>query len=375
MKNSCKLLAALSCFFVLFACGGNAGRVEKIIENGVEIVVNHLEPYKFSDRNAFTLEKIFTIDTEQNDISSLGIGDILGFAVNPEGEIFCLKAQRGEGDFVFKFDPNGKFVRSFGSRGQGPGELQQPNSLYIDSRGNLVVVDNGRYPLSIFASDGSFARGDTITSDAWKVASGPGSTTLVLESTSNPDNGENQFSLKLLNRPSEIVTLDTYGFKFEREKFRVLEPVFCWSASSNHIFVFNEGKGSDIWVYDTSGKIVRKIRKQINNIPVTENDKAEMLRSMPEQMRSLAYFPKFYSPVRGLVAGEDGTLLVSTYEKSDRQGEFMFDIYNPAGVFVDRKSIGAVVWENHLWAHLSKDKLYCLKEKESGFRELIVSAI
>ena len=39
------------------------------------------------------------------------------------------------------FDKNGKFLRSFGKAGTGPGEFRTPHALEFDSKGRLIVAD------------------------------------------------------------------------------------------------------------------------------------------------------------------------------------------------------------------------------------------
>ena len=134
----------------------------------------------------------------------------------------------------------------------------------------------------------------------------------------------------------------------------------------------NEDKGNEIGVYDFEGRLIRIIRKDYRKIPFSESDKEKILKSSSEFMRKIAYFPEFHPPFQSLVAGEDGTLLVQTFEPGQNQGEFMFDIFDKEGVFIGRKSLNVYVWENHLWACMKGQKLYCLREKDSGYKELIV---
>ncbi len=154
------------------------------------------------------------------------------------------------------------------------------------------------------------------------------------------------------------------------------EPLLYWSASHDNIYVANEERGYEIWVLDFKGKLIRKIQKEYRKIPVSENYKKKTLHSFPEYMREkmkdVLYFPAFHPPIQSIVAGDDGVLLVSTFEEGKNPGEFMFDIFNEEGVFIGRKSLNVWVWEGHLWAQIKADKLYCLKEKDSGYKELVV---
>jgi len=89
-------------------------------------------------------------------------------------------------------------------------------------------------------------------------------------------------------------------------------------------------------------------------------------------VKDVLYFLKFHPPIQNLVAGEDGLLLVSTFEEGENPEEFMFDIFNEEGVFIGRKSLNIWIWEGHIWARIKACKFYVLREKESGYKELAV---
>lgn len=372
MRNIRNWISLIFCFFLFICCGKKQGQVERAFENGVEVVINHLEPYKINKTSSLALEEKFKIDTERDDIINLGLAHILGFEVNSRGEIFFLGFVN-KGNFIFKFDENGKYVKSFGFKGEGPGELGNPRYILLDREDHIVISDFGRYPLNKYDKDGLFISGYEITRNAVKVTSGPKTSLLVLENSFDPVNSKQSFSLKLLNSDlKEISVLDGYSFKMEREKFRAIEPIFCWSASRDNIYVANEDKGYEIWVYDFQGKLVRKIRKEYRKNLISESDKKEMLNHVPNNLRHIAYFPECYPPVRSLVAGDDGMLLVSTFEKGNSPGDFMLDIFNQEGVFIGRKSLNIHVWEGQLWARIKGHKFYCLREKDSGYLELAI---
>ena len=70
MKKLCiiMLLALILCFMV--GCQDKAANVERFMEDGVEVIVNHLEPYKIrGEPSTLFLEETFTIDTERQDIA------------------------------------------------------------------------------------------------------------------------------------------------------------------------------------------------------------------------------------------------------------------------------------------------------------------
>jgi molybdate transport system substrate-binding protein len=54
------------------------------------------------------------------------------------------------------FDKNGKFLRSFGKAGSGPGEFRTPHALAWDSKGRLIVADRHNHRIQILTKDGKF---------------------------------------------------------------------------------------------------------------------------------------------------------------------------------------------------------------------------
>jgi peptidylamidoglycolate lyase len=59
-------------------------------------------------------------------------------------------------DRVVVFDKNGKYLRSWGKLGQGPGEFSQPHSIVLDSKGRVYVADRNNVRIQIFDSKGKF---------------------------------------------------------------------------------------------------------------------------------------------------------------------------------------------------------------------------
>lgn len=82
MRNMRNWLSMLFFFLLLICCGEKRSQVKRTFENGVEIVINHLEPYKIVKASSLTLEETLKIDTERADIVNLGLTHVIGFEVN-----------------------------------------------------------------------------------------------------------------------------------------------------------------------------------------------------------------------------------------------------------------------------------------------------
>jgi NHL repeat-containing protein len=57
---------------------------------------------------------------------------------------------------VKKFDGNGNFITSWGTKGTGDGQLLHPHGVAVDSSGNVYVTDEERQDVQKFNSNGSF---------------------------------------------------------------------------------------------------------------------------------------------------------------------------------------------------------------------------
>lgn len=53
----------------------------------------------------------------------------------------------------------------------------------------------------------------------------------------------------------------------------------------------------------------------------------------------------------------------------------MYDVFNPDDVFIDRISLGNLVFESYWniqYVTARNNRIYCLKRKESGYKELVI---
>jgi hypothetical protein len=59
---------------------------------------------------------------------------------------------------VAKVDKNGKWLASFGSPGNQPGQFNTPHSIAADAQGNIYVADRGNRRIQVLDRDGKFLR-------------------------------------------------------------------------------------------------------------------------------------------------------------------------------------------------------------------------
>ncbi len=63
---------------------------------------------------------------------------------------------------VAKVDKDGNWVKSWGTRGDKPGEFNTPHSIAADAQGNIYVADRFNRRIQVFDGDGKFLRALTI---------------------------------------------------------------------------------------------------------------------------------------------------------------------------------------------------------------------
>ena len=110
-----KLLHLILILTLSLSCGPKSDKVERIIDDGVEVVINHLEPYKIEgEPSNLILEEEFRIDTEDDEVAKTGLTDIFDFIVDMEGHIYFDNYKNPE-NMIHKFDREGYHSISFGN--------------------------------------------------------------------------------------------------------------------------------------------------------------------------------------------------------------------------------------------------------------------
>ncbi len=73
------------------------------------------------------------------------------------GDIFVADGHGGATNArIVKFDKTGKFIKTWGQLGSGPGDLDIPHAIAMDSRGRLFVGDRQNNRIQIFDQEGKF---------------------------------------------------------------------------------------------------------------------------------------------------------------------------------------------------------------------------
>jgi sugar lactone lactonase YvrE len=95
---------------------------------------------------------------------------------------------------VVKYDKNGRFIASVGSKGSAQGQLNLPHSLAVDAKGNVYVGDRSNRRIQVFDDDLTFKAIYDNVGAPWAVCVSPGPHQYLFSSNSYPDSNDSTLS-------------------------------------------------------------------------------------------------------------------------------------------------------------------------------------
>jgi hypothetical protein len=306
------------------------------------------------------------------------------YAVDRQNRVHIYESAEG---VIKVFGEDGRFIRNVGRKGQGPGEFAQAYFLGFSPDGRLLVTDYQNRRTSIFGPEGDF-----LGSSQWtENVSMP---YLVLD-------GAYVIMTTVFEAGSPKMFLKTYDF--EGKELRNW-GLFTSPAVKTVSRATSDGGGitigmgvpfsphsvlagddrlqrlyhclSDAYrieVYDAGGRLLRKIDRPYDRVPVTGADKEEFLSrasSANKEMRELYEglpWPDVKTVTDRMLCDDRGFLWVETNEVRNEAGKKLtaYDVFDDEGRYDAR------VWLDAAPGKFAAGKMYRFKEdEETGVRVL-----
>jgi sugar lactone lactonase YvrE len=139
-----KALWQASALLFIISAAASAQQVETV--DGVRVVHNK-KGGVWGDNPKVAIELVRTIGNVDTEDENLAFNLPLDMAVDAAGNIFILDSGNQR---IQVFGPDGKYVRTIGRRGQGPGEFESLSSICIDRQGNVHVLDSAQRRIQVF---------------------------------------------------------------------------------------------------------------------------------------------------------------------------------------------------------------------------------
>ena len=373
--------ASITGLLLLMACGGagDAGQLRTTVTDSAGVTLIH----NVGDGLLTELELLVSEDLRIGEVEGeepYQFFQLFDLAVDDDtDEIYVGNSQTGT---VRVFSGDGRFLREFGGRGRGPGEVQSIRAVWF--AGDKVVVSDwrGAGQTVLYTKEGEFV-------DSWRMVQ-PDRSRIVpwrqgprgwlghyydANPPSQPAPGEPSPQPRniFLLFPDSGVVGDVLYHLPERRLFGsttthgldwpLFEPSPSFGSDGVGNFYLARGYPYRIDVYDTDGHLVRRISRQYNPIPITDADVDELkglvsavydtmaARSNPNQQRKRilarveeqATFPRvsFRAPLRDLLVARGGAFWV---ERADDASPAQLEYENYYG-YVTRATGRSTRWD------------------------------
>ncbi len=335
-------------------------------DNGVQVIHNPKDPIiRKGVPSTPVLKEDLVIGAESGDEKYM-FADLDSIQADEDGNIYALDDK----DIKIKvFDRTGAHLRTFGKNGQGPGELQSPNRLFLSPKGQLALVDSGNDKLVLFSKTGECLSETPLGRNriTGAVVDGKGRIyggSLVFK--------QNEYSVDLARYDSKMgleARISEITHPIIYPKVNPLYERLTFVLMSHDRLAWASMKSYEISILDPEQGVIRKISKDYDRRAITDKDREDTIKSLYRDGApagvSLA-FPGYFSPLHALIADEKDFLYVRTNEK-DKESRYRYDVFDAEGrcfakIFLPASERLSVV---------RAGKLYCLiRENEAGIPQI-----
>jgi len=373
----------LFCFLVgiifLISCGSKQPKVDRVIEDGVEVVLNHLEPYVLKGQPShLILNEETRIDLEKAEYSELGIKELAFAEVDSLGNIYAVEPYPASRLFINKFTPKGEFIKQFGRYGQGPGEIQNIYYLIPIKNGHILVSDLSAGKLLEFDADTNFVKVTKVHPSMREFIPLENGNYLARRNPKDTAEARGMYLCLFDAQFNELKKLDYFDTSVETPEKKTFGTMysFHWRVAGDRIYIGNEQRGYELWVYDLNGNLIMKIRKEYKPASYSEEFKKQT-EELAARQPTMNLVPRQDTPpFNSFFADDEGRLYVMTYEQGTNPDEYIHDVFNKDGVLIARVPLGkyGILARslNQLRTTATHGKFYRVALKENGFPEVIV---
>jgi hypothetical protein len=335
----------------------SAQNVEVKTVDGITVIHNPKTPIQQKGvASTIILKEDLIIGKEQDD-PERSFASLSSFSVDDSGNIYVVDGKENK---IKIYRGDGSFLRSFGRRGQGPGEFQGASQIVILPDGNQIVTDFLGRRLVFFSAKDEFLR--QVSTSGFSIGGihcDHRGDIYALNVISGPEK-RTQELIKFNSNMKPIATLTLFD---EERKPGVFKPFSLWirfDVTHRDELVWAIASKYEINILNSEGKPVKRIVKDFDPIKITGAEKERLIREdkqgLPAGFPSPTYeFPPSLPPIKNMFLDDQDRIFIQTYEKDGRGGLF-YEVFDPEGRYISRFSFP----EKEEAGVVKKDKLYSM---------------
>lgn len=322
-------------------------------QNGIKIIENSKEGI---DKNfSYNIKELYTIKSTEDDTTFVlnfpGDRADLNSDLDNKGNLYVVDNKKSN---ILKFDNNGKFIKKWGGKGQGPGEFpRNPIDISVIDSENKVIVFDGSGRLSIFDTDGNFMIFHNISSrnvrakNFYMTENGP----LFGCEAYEGQWGTDDFKMGncLYNGTAEFdIKEKIFGNmkSFDIKKIDPDDQGIISAISSNYIYIADISKNNyTIHQFSYDGSKVCEIRKKYAPIRREKEDIEGIQKALDKFTKSTGGMVEFKevsnlrSVINQMFVTYDHNLWASVNESLFNDDGQEFDVFDSEGRFLKRISV------------------------------------
>jgi hypothetical protein len=329
------------------------GTIEEI--EGVKVVKNPKEP--MFEESVFRIEEELSIG-EEGKGDEYFFADARDIAVDEEGKIYVLDSDEAH---IKVFHRTGKYVKTIGKKGQGPGEMSFPSSIQITPQREIAVNDSSARKIHFFTLEGNFLR--AVSQKNLNFFSDPkldreGNITASYMSVTK----EVTYYLKKFDQQlKETLPI----FSVVVLKYPELNPFYprCyWEPMGEYHLVWGFADKYELFVIDSEGNTVKKITRDYDPVKITDEEKEKRSEGLIEGVRLV--WDDHHNPFIYLCVDDLGQIYTQTYEREIKSGFYYHDVFDRDGKYIAKIPLKSRPYV------IKSGTLYTIEKDEEGYQSV-----
>jgi hypothetical protein len=281
-----------------------------------------------------------------------------GLDVDDAGRIYVTDLEEC---CVRVFDPEGKLIRTFGRKGQGPGEFHQPFFVSVCAATHEVLVTDFMFGMHLFDMEGHFIRKVGTERPFMARLDGHGRVVYLI----------NTVDMKTKSAKSETRRADSKGEHSEqiaaeeKNAFDISAPSPYWELGSLDRMAYGFPTDYEIRIYDGENKLVRKVRREYDRVETTNEQKTSLNNSLARVGAAIkATSPQYQAPFSRFNYDDRGWLFVRVPNPDAGDKRTRLDVFDDEGCYLAQLKLDKAPL---LWR---KGKAYVIAEDADGYEVL-----